>query len=147
MMSSLSFITTLSIVLHLCKLSIVSLLVASVFMWFFEMLKCYSPQFNQKIANCIIQLLNSGLKNARKIIRILYFLSNADVSNKFAKFQRFGKERWPTGCFFFTQLKLNMSETRKSKNWKSYINTVQNVSTASHKLPHVLSKHVSMVKN
>ena len=60
---------------------------------FFEMLECYSSPFNQKIANCIIQLLNSGLKNARKIIRILYFLSNADISNKFAKFQCFDKER------------------------------------------------------
>ena len=50
------------------------------------MLKYYSSQFNQKIVNCIIQLLNSGLKNARKIVKILYFLSNADVSNKFAKF-------------------------------------------------------------
>ena len=49
--------------------------------------------FNEKIANCIIQLLHSGLKNARKSIRILYFLSNADVSNKFAKFQCFDKER------------------------------------------------------
>ena len=46
------------------------------------MLEYYSLHFNQKIANCIIQLLNSGLKNARKIIRILCFLSNADVRNK-----------------------------------------------------------------
>ena len=38
-------------------------------------------------------IVNSGLKNARKIIRILYFLSNADVSNKFAKFQCFDKDR------------------------------------------------------
>ena len=49
--------------------------------------------------------------------------------------------------FLFTQLKLNMSERRKSKNWKSYINTVKNVSTASHNLPHFLSEHVSIVKN
>ena len=47
----------------------------------------------QKIVNCIIQLLNSGLKNARKSIRILYFLSNADVRNKYVKFQCFNKER------------------------------------------------------
>ena len=30
---------------------------------------------------------NSGLQKASKIIKIPYFLSNADVSNKFAKFQ------------------------------------------------------------
>ena len=60
---------------------------------FFEMLKCYSLHFNQKRANCIIQLLTSGLKNARTISRIPYFLSNADVSNIFAKFQCFDKER------------------------------------------------------
>ena len=39
--------------------------------------------------------------------------------------------------FFLTQIKLNMSQTRKSKNWKFYINTVKNVSTASHKSDHV----------
>ena len=50
--------------------------------------------------------------------------------------------------FFSTQLKLNMSEMKKkSKNWKFYINTVKNVSTTSHKLPHFLSEHVFMVKN
>ena len=27
--------------------------------------------------------------------------------------------------FLFTQLKLNMSETRKGKNWKFYINTLK----------------------
>ena len=71
---------------------LVSLLVSVPFIWFVEMMECYSSLLNQKIANCIIQLLNSGLKNARKSIRILYFLSNADVSNKFAKFQCFDKE-------------------------------------------------------
>ena len=106
------------------------------------MLKCYSSQFNQKIANCIIQLLNSGLKNARKIIRILYFLSNADVNNKFAKFQCFDKERWPTICFFFTQLELNMSETRKSKMKILYKYSEKCV----NKLSHFLSEHVSIVK-
>ena len=41
-----------------------------------------------------------------------------------------------------------MSEIKeKSKNWKFYINTVKNVSTASHKLPHLLSEHVFIVKN
>ena len=49
--------------------------------------------------------------------------------------------------FFSTQLKLNMSEMKESKNWKFYINTVKNVSTASHKLPHFLSEHVFIVKN
>ena len=47
--------------------------------------------------------------------------------------------------FFFTQLKLNMSEI-KSKNWKFYINTLKNVSTAFQKLPHFLSEHVFIVK-
>ena len=36
---------------------------------------------------------------------------------------------------------------KKSKNWKFYINTVKNVSTASYKLPHFLSEHVFIVKN
>ena len=56
------------------------------------MLECCSLHFNQKIANCVIQLSNSGLKKARKIIRILYFFSNADVSNKFVKFDCFDKK-------------------------------------------------------
>ena len=93
-----------------------------------------------------MKLLNSGLKNAWKIIRILYFLSNAVIGNKFAKFQCFDKERWPTACFFSTQLKLNVRNEKKSKNWKFYIKTVKNVSTASHK-PHFLSEHVFIVKN
>ena len=79
------------------------------------MMECCSLHFNQKIAKCVIQLSNSGLKEARKIIRILYFLSNADVSNKFAKFQCFDKKDDKQHVFFI-QLKLNMSETRKSKN-------------------------------
>ena len=65
------------------------------------MLECCSLHFNQKIANCIIQLLNSGLKKARRIIRILYFLSNADVSNKFAKFQCFDKKGDQQHVFFY----------------------------------------------
>ena len=48
---------------------------------------------------------------------------------------------------FSIQLKLNMSEIKKSKNWKFYINTLKNVSTASHKLPHFLLEHVFIVKN
>ena len=35
---------------------------------------------------------------------------------------------------------------KKKKNWKFYINTVKNVLTASHKLPHFLSEHVFIVK-
>ena len=77
------------------------------------MLECYSSLFNQKIANCIIQLLNSGLKNARKSIRILYFLSNADVSNNLLNFNVLIKKDDQQDVFLFTQLKLNMSETRK----------------------------------
>ena len=77
------------------------------------MLECYSSLFNQKIANCIIQLLNSGLKNARKSIRIMYFLSNADVSNKFAKFQCFDEERRPTGCFSFHSIKTKYVRNEK----------------------------------
>ena len=77
------------------------------------MLECYSSPFNQKTANCIIQLLNSGLKNARKIIRILYFLSNADISNKFAKFQCLIKKDDQQDVFLFTQLKLNVRNEKK----------------------------------
>ena len=62
----------------------------------------------------VIQLSNSGLKKARKIIRILYFLSNADVSSKLAKFQCFDKK--DNRQCFFTHSELNMSETRKSKS-------------------------------
>ena len=77
------------------------------------MLECYSSPFNQKIANCIIQLLNSGLKNARKIFRILYFLSNADVSNKLLNFNVLIKKDDQQDVYLFTQLKLNRSETKK----------------------------------
>ena len=69
--------------------------------------------FLSEIANYVIQLSN-WVKKARKIIRILYFLSSADFSNKFVKFKCFDKND-DQQCFFFTQLKLNMSETRKSK--------------------------------
>ena len=136
-MTSSLFLTTLSIILHVCKLSIVSCFphFASVFIWFFfEMLECCSLHFNQKIANCVIQLSNFELKKARKIIRILYFLSNADVSNKFAKFQSFDKKD-DKQYVFFTQLKLNIPETRKSKNWKVRDKYSENV-PASHKSDH-----------
>ena len=88
-------------------------------MFLFDFLRCWNVIHHhliKKIANCIIQLLNSGLKNARKIIRILFFLSNADVSNKFAKFNVLIKKDDQQDVFLFTQLKLNMLETRKSKN-------------------------------
>ena len=49
--------------------------------------------------------------------------------------------------FFSNSIKTKYVRNEKSKNWKFYINTVKNVSTASHKLPHVLSEHVSIVKN
>ena len=77
------------------------------------MLECYLSLFNQKIANCIIQLLNSGLKNARKSIRILYFLSNADVSNKLVKLNVSIKKDDQQDDFLFTQVELNMSKTKK----------------------------------
>ena len=59
----------------------------------------FSLYFRQKIANCVIKLSNSELQKASKIIKILYFLSNADVSNKFAKFQCFDKKM--TNSMFF----------------------------------------------
>ena len=61
--------------------------VASAFISFSEMLECCSLFFHKKIANCVIKLSNSGFQKAGKIVKIPYFLSNADVSNKFAKFQ------------------------------------------------------------
>ena len=75
-----------------------------------------SSPFNQKIANCIIQLLNSGLKNARKIIRILYFLAMLTSATNLLNFNVLIKKDDQQDVFLFTQLKLNMSETRKSKN-------------------------------
>ena len=75
--------------------------VASVFISFSEMLECCSLYFHQKIANCVIKLSNSGLQKAGKIIKILYFFSNADVGNEFAKFQCFDKKM--TNSMFFTQ--------------------------------------------
>ena len=56
------------------------------------MLEYCSLYFYQKIANCVIKLSKSGLQKAGKIIKIPYFLSNADVSNKFANFQCFDKK-------------------------------------------------------
>ena len=66
--------------------------IASAFVSFSVMLECCSLYFHQKKAKCFIKLSNSGLQKASKIIKILYFLSNADVSNKFAKFQCFDKK-------------------------------------------------------
>ena len=63
--------------------------VASAFVSFSEVPESYSLHFHEKIANYVIRLSNSGLQNASKIIKIPYFLSNVDVSNKFAKFQCF----------------------------------------------------------
>ena len=60
----------------------------------------FSLYFHQKIANCVIKLSSSGVQKAGKIIKIPYFLSNADVSNKFAKFQCFGK-KMSNNMFFF----------------------------------------------
>ena len=56
--------------------------VAGAFISFSEMLECCSLYFYYKIANCVIKLSSSGLQKAGKIIKIKYFLSNADVSNK-----------------------------------------------------------------
>ena len=61
--------------------------VTSAFISFSEMLECCSLYFHHKIDNCVIKLPNSGLQNAGKIIKIPYFVSNADVSNRFATFQ------------------------------------------------------------
>ena len=66
--------------------------VASTFVSFSEVLECSSLHFHQKIASYVIRLSNSGLQKASKIIKIPCFLSNADVSNKFAKFQSFDKK-------------------------------------------------------
>ena len=56
-------------------------------MFLSDFLRCWNVIFHHILfRKFIIQLLNSGLKNARKIIRIVYFLSNADISNKFADF-------------------------------------------------------------
>ena len=75
--------------------------VASAFISFSEMLECCSLYFQQKIADYVIRLSNSGLQKAGKIIKIQYFLSHADVSNKFAKFQCFDKKM--TNSMFFIQ--------------------------------------------
>ena len=72
---------------------------AIAFISFSEVLECCSLYFHQKIPNCVIKLSNSGLQKAGKIIQIPYFLSNADVSNKFAKFQCFEKKM--TNSMFF----------------------------------------------
>ena len=73
--------------------------IASAFISFSEMLECYSLYFHQKISNCVIKLSNSGLQKAGNIIKLPYFFSNADVSNKFAKFQCFDKKT--TNSMFF----------------------------------------------
>ena len=83
--------------------------VGGAFISFSEMLECCSLYFHQKIANCVIKLSNSGLQKAGKIIKIPYFLSNIDVSNKFAKFQCFDKKM--TNSMFFhpkTLIKTNI---------------------------------------
>ena len=99
----------LSTILYVCKSSIVSLLVASVF-------RCWNVIHYILLRKFIIQLLNSGLKNARKIIRILYFLSNAVIGNKFAKFQCFDEERSPTACFSHSiKTKYVRNEEKKEK--------------------------------
>ena len=46
----------------------------------------FSLYFHQKIANYVIRLSNSGLQKAGKIIKIPYFLSNADISNNLLNF-------------------------------------------------------------
>ena len=66
---------------------------------FFEMLAGFSLYFHHKIATCVTGLSNFGLQKSAKIIKILYFLSNADVSNQFDRFQCFDKKM--TNSMFF----------------------------------------------
>ena len=49
-----------------------------------------------------MKLSNSGLEKAGKNIKISSFLSNADVSNRFAKFQCFD-EKMTNSVFFHPQ--------------------------------------------
>ena len=74
---------------------------ASAFISFSQMMECCLLYFHQKIPDCVIKLSNSGLQKASKVIKILYCLSNADVRNKFAKFQCF--DRKMTNSKFFHQ--------------------------------------------
>ena len=72
--------------------------------------------FSSEIANCVIKLSNSGLQKAGKVIKIPYFLSNADVSSKFAKFLCFDKKM--TNIMFFhpkTQIKTKYKCQDKEK--------------------------------
>ena len=73
--------------------------IASAFISFSEMLECCSLYFHQKIVDYVIRLSNSGLQKTGKIIKIPYFLKNADVSNRLAKFQCFDKNM--TNSMFF----------------------------------------------
>ena len=119
MTSSLFFSTILSIIFHVCKSSIFFLLERCQ-CFYLIFLGCWNVVHYiliRKIVNCVIQFSNSGLKKARQIIRILYFLNNADVSNKFDKFQCFNKK--DNQQSLFTHLKLNVSETRKNKTENS----------------------------
>ena len=89
------------------------------------MLECCSLHFNQKIANCIVQLSNSGLKMPEKLLESCIFLVVLTSATNFLNFNVLIKKDEQQHVFA-TQLKLNMLETRKSKNWKFYINTVKN---------------------
>ena len=70
-------------ILHVCKSGIVAWQESC--WWFYFIFSDAGMRliiFSSEIANCVIRL---DQKEA-KIIKIPYFLSNADVSNKFAKF-------------------------------------------------------------
>ena len=75
------------------------------FISFSEMLECGQLYFHWKIANCVIKLSNSGLQKAGKIIKIPYFFSNADVSNKCAN-QYFDK-KMTNSMFFHPKTSIN----------------------------------------
>ena len=70
-------------------------------MLLFHFLRCWNVTFIIVLSenSYVIRLSNSGLQKTCKIIKIPYFLSHADVSNKFAKFQRFDKKM--TNSMFF----------------------------------------------
>ena len=72
--------------------------VTGAFISFSEMLECFHYISSEK--KLCLKIVKFWIAKAGKIIKIPYFLSNPDVSNKFAKFPCFDK-KMSNSIFFF----------------------------------------------
>ena len=88
--------------------------VAGVLFLFLDMLECCPLHFRQKNSQLCHKIVKFWAAKSTKIIKILYFLSNAGISKKFAKFECFDKKMTNSMSFFHPKpLKLQINVRNK----------------------------------